>query len=105
MKPIITFLSDGEIAQRFLHWGFLAWAILGCLSSLVAVAAGTIGPIVFLGLQLSFSLQLLFGIPLAGLLLLPTLWLGPKVAVQLYNEAHSVAPGVNADVKTAKSSA
>jgi choline-glycine betaine transporter len=94
------------MAQSFLHWGFLAWAILGCLSSLVlsyvhyhkgvalkprallypifgdkimektnplgvaadvssllAVAAGTIGPIGFLGLQVSFSLQHLFGIP------------------------------------------
>lgn len=94
------------MAQSFLHWGFLAWAILGCLSSivlmyvhyhkgvalkpramlypifgdkimekwnplgvaadvssLVAVAAGTIGPIGFLGLQVSFALQHLFGIP------------------------------------------
>jgi len=92
------------LAQSYLHWGFLAWAILGTLSavvlmyshyhkgmalkprallyplfgekimhnwlgvavdaaSIIAVAAGTIGPIGFLGLQLSFSLQHLFGIP------------------------------------------
>lgn len=92
------------LAQSYLHWGFLAWAILGTLSavvlmyshyhrgvdlkprallyplfgdkimnnwlgtvvdaaSIVAVAAGTIGPIGFLGLQVSFALQHLFGIP------------------------------------------
>ncbi len=92
------------LAQSYLHWGFLAWAILGTLSavvlmyshyhkgvalkprallyplfgekimnnwlgvavdaaSIIAVAAGTIGPIGFLGLQLSFALQHLFGIP------------------------------------------
>lgn len=92
------------LAQSYLHWGFLAWAILGTLSavvlmyshyhrgvdlkprallyplfgekimnnwlgvavdaaSIIAVAAGTIGPIGFLGLQLSFSLDNLFGIP------------------------------------------
>ncbi|MFP4158533.1 MAG: BCCT family transporter [Desulfobacterales bacterium] len=90
--------------QSFLHWGFLAWAILGTLGAIVlmyshyhrgvplqarallyplfgekimtnnlgkvveafsilAVAAGTIGPIGFLGLQVSFALQELFGIP------------------------------------------
>ncbi|MDR9825527.1 BCCT family transporter [Vibrio sp. FNV 38] len=92
------------LSQSFLHWGFLAWAVLGCLSSIVlmhlhydkglplkprtllypllgkrvmhgtlgnvidalsiiAVAAGTIGPIGFLGLQISYALQELFGIP------------------------------------------
>lgn len=92
------------LAQSYLHWGFLAWAILGTLSavvlmyshyhrgvelkprallypifgekimnnwlgvavdaaSIIAVAAGTIGPIGFLGLQVSFSLEHLFGIP------------------------------------------
>jgi len=90
--------------QSFLHWGFLAWAILGTCGavvlmyvhyhkglplqargllypvfgekimtntlgkfaegfSILAVAAGTIGPIGFLGLQVSFALQELFGIP------------------------------------------
>lgn len=92
------------LAQCYLHWGFLAWAILGTLgtiilmyscyhknmpmkprsllypvlgekgvngplgtivdaASIIAVAAGTIGPIGFLGLQLSYALQYLLGIP------------------------------------------
>ncbi|WP_442802087.1 MULTISPECIES: BCCT family transporter [unclassified Shewanella] len=92
------------LSQSFMHWGFLAWAILGSLTSIVlmhlhydkglplqprtllypilgeralkgmtgatidacciiAVAAGTIGPIGFLGLQLSFALNAMFGIP------------------------------------------
>lgn len=92
------------LAQSFMHWGFLAWAILGTLSAIVmmygyyhkgmpmkprtllyplfgerlrtsiigtivdaaaiiAVAAGTIGPIGFLGLQASYGFQALFGIP------------------------------------------
>ncbi|QVM87118.1 BCCT family transporter [Pseudomonas lalucatii] len=91
------------LAQSFMHWGFLAWAILGSLSGIVlmhlhyekglplkprtllypvfgervmtgwfgalvdaccvlAVVAGTIGPIGFLGLQVSFGLEKLFGI-------------------------------------------
>ncbi|MEF8943718.1 MAG: BCCT family transporter, partial [Desulfohalobiaceae bacterium] len=90
--------------QAFLHWGFLAWSILGTCGAIVlmyahyhrgmplksrallyplfgerimynnwgkvvealcilAVAAGTIGPIGFLGLQVSYALQELFGIP------------------------------------------
>ena len=90
--------------QSFLHWGFLAWSILGTLGAVVlmyvhyhkghplqargllypvfgekimtntlgqivegccilAVAAGTIGPIGFLGLQVSYALNQLFGIP------------------------------------------
>ncbi|GBC59369.1 BCCT family transporter [Desulfonema ishimotonii] len=92
------------LAQCHLHWGFLAWGILGTLativlmyvvhdknmplkprallypilgekgvrsfwgtiadaSAIVAVAAGTIGPIGFLGLQLSYALQAILGIP------------------------------------------
>ncbi len=92
------------LSQSFMHWGFLAWAILGCLSSVVlmhfhydkglplkprtlvypifgdkaihgwigdlvdacciiAVAAGTVGPIGFLGLQISYALNALFAIP------------------------------------------
>lgn len=92
------------LAQSYLHWGFLAWAILGSLTTIVfmhlhydkglplkprtllypvfgdrvlkgvfgslidacciiAVAAGTIGPIGFLGLQVSYSLEALFAIP------------------------------------------
>ena len=92
------------LAQAFMHWGFLAWAILGALttimlmyyhyekglplaprtllypvfgdraingpigwiadaSCIIAVVAGTVGPIGFLGLQVSFGLNALFGIP------------------------------------------
>ena len=92
------------LAQSFLHWGFLAWAILGSLttimlmhyhydkglplaprtllypvfkdkaingpigfiadaSCIIAVVAGTVGPIGFLGLQVSYGLENLFGIP------------------------------------------
>ncbi|WP_416882698.1 BCCT family transporter [Marivita sp.] len=92
------------LAQSFLHWGFLAWAILGSLttvmlmhyhydkglplaprtllypvfgdkaingpigliadaSCIIAVVAGTVGPIGFLGLQMSYGLNALFGIP------------------------------------------
>ncbi|WP_338165023.1 BCCT family transporter [Vibrio sp. 10N] len=92
------------LSQSFVHWGFLAWAVLGGLSSIVlmhlhydkglplkprtllypllgqraiegwvgntidalsiiAVAAGTIGPIGFLGLQISYAMQALFSIP------------------------------------------
>lgn len=91
------------IAQSFMHWGFLAWAILGSLttvmlmhyhyekglplaprtllypvfgdraingpigliadaSSIIAVVAGTVGPIGFLGLQVSYGLADLFGL-------------------------------------------
>ncbi|OAN11293.1 BCCT transporter [Photobacterium jeanii] len=90
------------LAQSFLHWGFLAWAVLGTLStivlmyahyqcgvklrprallypilgdklenhwfgsvidacSIIAVAAGTIGPIGFLATQLGYSLTVLTG--------------------------------------------
>ncbi len=92
------------LTQSFMHWGFLAWAILGTVTSivlmrlhydkglplkprtilypifgdrviygpigslidafcLIAVAAGTIGPIGFLGLQISYALNSLFGMP------------------------------------------
>ncbi len=111
------------LAQSFMHWGFLAWAILGSLTGIVfmylhyekglplkprtllypvfgdkalkgplaslvdaacvlAVVAGTVGPIGFLGLQVSFGLEKLFGIPdtfatqlavLLGLIVLYTL--------------------------------
>lgn len=93
------------LSQSFMHWGFLAWAILGTLGaivmmyahyhkgmpmkprsllypvfgekimrdsplgtmadafSIIAVAAGTIGPIGFLGLQAAYGFNALFGIP------------------------------------------
>jgi glycine betaine transporter len=94
------------LAQAYMHWGFLAWAILGTLSaivlmyfhyhkglplkprtllypifgerileknsiigilvdafSIIAVAAGTIGPIGFLGLQASYGMHTIFGVP------------------------------------------
>ena len=92
------------LAQSYLHWGFLGWALYGCGATImfmhlhynrglplrprtllypifgerildswlgdavdaacvVAVVAGTVGPIGFLGLQLSHSLAELFGTP------------------------------------------
>ena len=92
------------LAQSYMHWGFLAWAILGSLTTIVfmhlhydkglplkprtllypvfgerairgwfggivdaacvlAVVAGTVGPIGFLGLQVSYGLNDLFGLP------------------------------------------
>ena len=91
------------LAQSFMHWGFLAWAVLGSLTALVlskahysdgkplqprtllypvfgervvkgrlgglvdslcviAVVAGTVGPIGFLATQMSFGLHELFGL-------------------------------------------
>lgn len=99
-----TDAAYNALAQSFMHWGFLAWAILGSLTGIVymylhyekglplqprtllypvfgdkimkswlgsavdamcvvAVVAGTVGPIGFLGLQVSFGLDALFGIP------------------------------------------
>ncbi|MFT6276059.1 MAG: choline-glycine betaine transporter [Halioglobus sp.] len=90
------------LAQSFLHWGFMAWAILGSLTTIVlmhlhydkglplkprtllypvfgdrainswlgsvvdaacviSVVAGTVGPIGFLGLQVSYGLSVLLG--------------------------------------------
>jgi len=92
----------GALAQSFMHWGFLAWAILGTLTAIVlahshyvhgkplqprtllypvfgervmkgafggivdavcvvAVVAGTVGPIGFLATQVSFGFHDLFG--------------------------------------------
>jgi glycine betaine transporter len=95
--------ARNALAQSFLHWGFLVWAILGTLGAVVmmrgaqkgyplrprtllypvlgerirtsvlgsvvdvaciiAVVAGTVGPIGFLGLQVSFGLSEQFGAP------------------------------------------
>lgn len=93
----------GALAQSFMHWGFLAWAVLGSLTAVVlaywhydrglplqprtllypvlgerlmrswvggvvdaccviAVVAGTVGPIGFLATQVSFGLHELFGV-------------------------------------------
>ena len=98
-----TQAAYNALAQSFMHWGFLAWAILGSLTGIVfmylhyekglplkprtllypvfgdrvmtgplgaivdaccvlAVVAGTVGPIGFLGLQVSFGMEKLFGI-------------------------------------------
>ncbi|MGQ7248273.1 BCCT family transporter [Halomonas sp. V046] len=92
----------GALAQSFMHWGFLAWAVLGTLASVVlahahyvkglplqprtllvpvfgervmsgplggvvdalcviAVVAGTVGPIGFLATQVSYGFHELFG--------------------------------------------
>ncbi|MBR9755178.1 BCCT family transporter [Cobetia sp. 4B] len=92
------------LAQSFMHWGFLGWAVLGSLTGVVfmhlhyekglplkprtllypllgervmrgpigalvdaccvlAVIAGTVGPVGFLGIQVSYGLNALFGIP------------------------------------------
>ncbi|WP_163835849.1 BCCT family transporter [Spartinivicinus ruber] len=99
-----TQTAINALSQSFMHWGFLAWAILGTLTAIVlthlhydkglplkprtllypilgeralkgmigatidaccivAVAAGTIGPIGFLGLQISYALNALFNLP------------------------------------------
>ncbi|MBS9404744.1 BCCT family transporter [Halomonas sp. TRM85114] len=93
----------GALAQSFMHWGFLAWAVLGSLTAVVlahwhydkgmplqprtllypvfgerllrgwiggvvdaccviAVVAGTVGPIGFLATQVSFGMHELLGI-------------------------------------------
>lgn len=94
--------ATNALSQSYMHWGFLAWSILGTLTAIIlmylhyeknlplkprvllyplfgervlgrlgsfidgfciiAVAAGTIGPIGFLGLQISYALHLLFNI-------------------------------------------
>ncbi len=129
-------------AQSFMHWGFLAWAILGALttvmlmhyhyekglplalrtllyplfgeralkgliglaadaSCIIAVVAGTVGPIGFLGLQVSYGLNTLFGIPdsfatqalvVAGLVMLYTIsaMTGPTRGIQLLSKINVV---------------
>jgi len=95
----------GAMGHSFMHWGFLAWAILGTLAaivmmyvhyhkgyplrprgllypvfgekiyhksvigstadifSIIATVAGTLGPLGFLGLQISYGLNHLFDVP------------------------------------------
>jgi glycine betaine transporter len=133
------------LAQSFMHWGFLAWAILGSLStvmlmyyhyekglplaprtllypifgdkaingpiglfadasSIIAVVAGTVGPIGFLGLQVSYGLNDLFGIPdgfatqalvIAGLVVIYTLsaMTGLSRGIQLLSRINVVLAG------------
>lgn len=93
---------SGALAQSFMHWGFLAWAVLGALTAIVlahthydlgeplrprnlllpvfgkrlidgpvgsvidavciiAIVAGTVGPIGFLATQVSYGLHDIFG--------------------------------------------
>ena len=95
---------SGALAQSFMHWGFMAWAVLGSLTAVVlahahyvkgqplqprtllypifgerlmrgplgglvdaccviALVAGTVGPIGFLATQVSFGYHELFGLP------------------------------------------
>ncbi|MBY4675397.1 BCCT family transporter [Marinobacterium arenosum] len=150
--PLFSSMAGGEtgtaqaaynaLAQSFMHWGFLAWAILGSLTGVVfmylhyekglplkprtllypvfgdrvmkgafgalvdascvlAVVAGTVGPIGFLGLQVSFGLEKLFGIPntyatqvtiLVGLIVLYTLSAvsGVTRGIQLLSRANVI---------------
>jgi len=96
-EPGTAAAVSNAMAQSFMHWGFLAWAVLGTLAaivlahahyvndkplqprtllypvfgervmsgwlgSVVAVVAGTVGPIGFLATQMSFGLSELFGL-------------------------------------------
>ena len=104
VSPNTPEAASVALAQSFMHWGFLAWAILGSLTTIVlmhyhyskglplaprtllypllgerarrgpiavfadaaciiSVVAGTVGPIGFLGLQVSYGLEALFHIP------------------------------------------
>ncbi|PCF96123.1 BCCT family transporter [Vreelandella nigrificans] len=95
---------SNALAQSFMHWGFIGWAVLGSLTAIVlahahyvkgqplqprtllypllgerlmrgplggiidaccviAVVAGTVGPIGFLATQVSFGLHEVFGLP------------------------------------------
>ncbi len=104
VQPHTEAAAHAALAQSFVHWGFLAWAVLGSLlaivlmhlhydkglplaprtllyplfgeralkgpigtladaTSIIAVVAGTIGPIGFLGLQISSALHSVWGIP------------------------------------------
>ncbi|WP_394426389.1 BCCT family transporter [Vreelandella stevensii] len=103
-EPSTAEAVSGALAQSFMHWGFMAWAVLGSLTAVVlahahyvkgqplqprtllypilgertmrgplgsivdaccviALVAGTVGPIGFLATQVSFGLHELFGLP------------------------------------------
>lgn len=104
MQPNTEAAGYAALAQSYIHWGFLAWAVLGSLlaivlmhlhydkglplaprtllyplfgqraidgpigtladaTSIIAVVAGTIGPIGFLGLQISNAMHAVWGLP------------------------------------------
>ncbi|MEX0449040.1 BCCT family transporter [Spiribacter sp. 221] len=118
---------QGALAQSFMHWGFLAWAVLGGLTSLVlahahyvkgqplqprtllypvfgdrvmhglpggivdavcviAVVAGTVGPIGFLATQVAYGGNVLFGLSdgygtqLSVLVILGTIYVSSAVS-------------------------
>lgn len=125
--------ANAALSQSFAHWGFLAWAVLGTLASIVmirgqergmplrprtllypflgerirdsrlgavvdvvciiAVVAGTVGPIGFLGLQVSYGLSQVFGISGGYPVQLGVIVLLTVVAVC------SVASGVNKGIQ------
>ena len=113
------------LSQSFMHWGFLAWSIVGSLTAIVvmhlhydkglplkprtllypvfgdrvltghtgaiidaccivAVAAGTIGPIGFLGLQTSYALNTLFSGLARGMQILSRFNVMLAVALMLF---------------------
>ncbi|MBU2873440.1 BCCT family transporter [Marinobacter salexigens] len=102
-EPGTAAAVSNAMAQSFMHWGFLAWAVLGTLAAIIlahahyvqgkplqprtllypvfgerimsgwlgsvvdaccviAIVAGTVGPIGFLATQMSFGLSELFGL-------------------------------------------
>ncbi len=72
-----------------------------------AVTMGAVAAVLLLvgqgGISALQSFIVITAVPV-GLLLLPTLWLGPKVAIQLYNEVHGVETSVKSVGKAAESS-
>lgn len=121
------------LAQSFMHWGFLAWAILASLTGIVlshlhydrglpllprtllypvfgdrvmrgwfgavidavcvlAVVAGTIGPIGFLGLQISYSINVLFGLP--DVFVTQAAVIGVLVAVYIISAITGITRGI-----------
>ena len=72
------------LAQSFMHWGFLAWAVLGSLTAIVLyMGAG----------QISVLQQFIVitAIPVS-LLLLPSLWLGPQAAYAMARQQKLIPP-------------
>lgn len=121
------------LAYSFMHWGFLAWAVLASLTGIVlshlhydrglpllprtllfplfgdrvmrgwfgaivdavcvlAVAAGTIGPIGFLGLQVSYGLNVLFGVP--DVFAVQAAVIGALVAIYMISATTGITRGI-----------